>query len=337
MKLSIIMPVFNAESTLKRSIASFQELSKQLNDVTLWVIDDCSTDGSLKLLQDIAESDININILINEKNIGPGPSRNIALEKINLGYIGFIDSDDEIIPHQYYKSFVTGAKKSVELITCNGWVFKNGVDNPRYDFHRLTYNNHEIVRKCLRGEFDGSVIFSIYSASLVQKHNLRFSAGFYEDIPFSYAAMMLSSKLFISNSYSYRKINRQGSIINTVSKMHLQGLLRSPIAVQNTIINNFLSNYPEFQEDFSYGMHGYIASAIISVLLNGGSDRNKIYLLQYLRDLIRFNNDIDNMSMRSSTSKDILTRSFLEIKHEFTSDILVEISLLYKNLFKIVP
>ena len=331
------MPVFNAESTLKRSIASFQELSKHLNDVKLWVIDDCSTDGSFKLLLDIAKTDKNIKVLRNKTNIGPGLSRNIALEEINLGYIGFIDSDDEVIPHQYYESFVTGAKKSAELITCNAWVFKNGVDNPRYDFHRLTYNNHKIVRKCLRGDFDGSVIFSIYAASLIQKHNLQFSAGYYEDIPFSYAAMMLSSKIFISNLYSYRKINRQGSIINTVSKVHLKGLLRSAIAVQNTAIDNYMSNYPEFQEDFSYGMHGYIASAIISVLLNGGSDSNKIYLLHYLKDMIRTNEDIYNMPARSFTSKDILTRSFLEIKHEFTSDILVELSLLYKKLFKILP
>ena len=70
MKLSIIMPVFNAESTLKRSIASFQELSKHLNDVKLWVIDDCSADGSFKLLLDIAKTDKNIKVLRNKTNIG---------------------------------------------------------------------------------------------------------------------------------------------------------------------------------------------------------------------------------------------------------------------------
>jgi glycosyltransferase involved in cell wall biosynthesis len=57
------MPAFNAEASLKKSIASFQELAKQVNGATLWVIDDCSTDGSLDLVESIAKGDKNINIL----------------------------------------------------------------------------------------------------------------------------------------------------------------------------------------------------------------------------------------------------------------------------------
>jgi glycosyltransferase involved in cell wall biosynthesis len=327
------MPMFNALESVKRSIASFQELSKLLDDVDLWIIDDCSTDGSFQLVQDIANGDKNIKLLRNEKNIGPGLSRNIALEKISLGYIGFIDSDDEFISDNYYKSFVNGMKKSAEVITCNALVFKNGIDNPRYDFQRLTSDRHEIVRKCLRGEFDGSVIFSIYSADFVHKHYLRFPNGYYEDIPFSYSALMFSSKIYISNIYSYRKINRDNSIINTITRVHLKGMLRSSIAVKNIAIKNHFSKYDEFMEDFSYGMHGYIASIIISILINGGSDANKENLLQYLKNLISMDEDINNIIKRANTNKDILARKFLEIENEVTLSDVTDLSILYKKLF----
>lgn len=328
------MPVFNAESSLKRSIASFQELAKQLNDVTLWVVDDCSTDNSIDLAESIAGGDKNINILRNKKNIGPGLSRNRALEKITDGYIGFIDSDDELLPEGYHQSFVDGLRKRADFITCNAWVFKDGKDHQRYDFHRLVDDTHEITRKCLRGELDGSVIFSLYSTDLINKHGLRFPAGYYEDIPFSYTAMMLSTKRHISDARSYRKFDREGSIVNSVSKVHIQGLLNSCVAVKNATIKKHLSDYPEFQEDFIYGLYGYIAHALISVLENGQSDAAQIILLESLRDQIDATNDIGDIAPRFETKKDKLASGFLEIKQESISVVFKEISLLYKKLFK---
>lgn len=328
------MPAFNAASSLKKSITSFQELAKEVNDASLWIIDDCSTDGSLDLVESIAESDENINILRNEKNIGPGLSRNRALEKITDGYIGFIDSDDEILPQEYYKSFVDGVKKEADFITCNAWVFKNGEDHQRYDFHRLIDDTRQITRKCLRGELDGSVIFSLYSVDLINEHRLRFPVGFYEDIPFSYNAMMMSTKRHISDAKSYRKFNREGSIVNSISKVHIEGLLNSCISVKNATIIHHLSNYPEFQEDFIYGLYGYLAHALISILENGGSDVNQMILLEHLRDQINILCDINDISIRSHTKKDKLVSYFLDAKYAPTSLILKEISLLYKKLFK---
>lgn len=331
------MPAFNAVSSLKRAIVSFQELAKYLEDITLWVIDDCSTDGSHDLIQEIAKYDKNIRILRNEKNIGPGLSRNKALEKITDGYIGFIDSDDEILPEGYLQSFSEGVKKQADLITCNAVIFRNGENQQRYDFQRLVDDTHEITRKCLRGELDGSVIFSLYSVDLLNKNKLRFPEGFYEDIPFSYSAMMLSTKRHISDASSYRKFNRERSIVNSISKVHIQGLLQSSLTVRNATVDYNLHNYPEFHEDFLYGLYGYVAHALISILENESSDTNRIILLDFLRNQIYMMFDINNLPTRSQTKKDKLVSCFLEIKHEPTFTILNNISSIHKKLFKNNP
>ena len=57
--------------------------------------------------------------------IGPGLGRNLALDKVNEGFVGFLDADDEIIPDNYYKAFKEGFLKGADWITFNGWTEKN--------------------------------------------------------------------------------------------------------------------------------------------------------------------------------------------------------------------
>ena len=90
------MPVYNSVNTVNKSIASFKKLSEISNfNCRLFIVDDCSTDQSNMMIDEIIKSDENINFIQNNKNIGPGLSRNKALEKIRSGYVGFLDSDDE--------------------------------------------------------------------------------------------------------------------------------------------------------------------------------------------------------------------------------------------------
>lgn len=88
---SVIMPVYNAEKTLSRSIESV--LNQNIKDFELIIVNDGSTDDSLSIIEFYLNTNNNI-ILINQKNSGPGIARNNGISNSHGEYICFLDADD---------------------------------------------------------------------------------------------------------------------------------------------------------------------------------------------------------------------------------------------------
>lgn len=88
---SVIMPVYNAEKTLNKSIQSV--LNQSMNDFELITINDGSTDKSLLILELFSKENSNIRI-INQSNLGPGIARNKGITVATGKYIAFLDADD---------------------------------------------------------------------------------------------------------------------------------------------------------------------------------------------------------------------------------------------------
>lgn len=92
-KVSIIMPVYNAEKYLGEAIESV--LNQIYEDFELLLIDDMSTDSSKKICMEYSKKDKRIALLENNSEChGPGPTRNIGLDYATGEYIYFMDSDD---------------------------------------------------------------------------------------------------------------------------------------------------------------------------------------------------------------------------------------------------
>ena len=94
-KVSIIMPVYNAEKYLCEAIESV--LKQTYADFELLLINDMSTDNSKQICIEYAKRDRRIVLLENNsESHGPGPTRNIGLEHASGEYIYFMDADDWI-------------------------------------------------------------------------------------------------------------------------------------------------------------------------------------------------------------------------------------------------
>lgn len=89
--ISIIMPVYNAEEYIDDAIQSV--LSQTYSNWELILVDDCSTDNSVKIINKYL-SDTRIKLLMNKVNSGPAVARNKALDNASGDYITFLDSDD---------------------------------------------------------------------------------------------------------------------------------------------------------------------------------------------------------------------------------------------------
>lgn len=97
MKISIVVPCFNEIETIKEITSKIvNTLNKYQYEIL--VIDDCSTDGSFKILNEIQSNNKNIKILSNSKNLGKGASLRKGFEEATGEIICIQDADLEYDP-----------------------------------------------------------------------------------------------------------------------------------------------------------------------------------------------------------------------------------------------
>jgi len=90
--VSIIMPYFKKEKHVFNSVKSV--LNQSHENLEIIIIDDEINEKSSKILKEISNLDSRIKLIVNEKNLGAGESRNKAIESAKGEYIGFCDCDD---------------------------------------------------------------------------------------------------------------------------------------------------------------------------------------------------------------------------------------------------
>ena len=93
MKLSIIIPVYNAEKYLDKCMKSIFDNIENSFEVIL--INDGSKDNSLKIIKELMKKYKNIELIDNSNN-GVSYSRNLGIKKAKGNYIMFVDADDEL-------------------------------------------------------------------------------------------------------------------------------------------------------------------------------------------------------------------------------------------------
>jgi teichuronic acid biosynthesis glycosyltransferase TuaG len=92
--ISIITPVFNREELIIECIQSVQK--QKYKNYEHIVIDDCSSDGTWKIVESFAKKDKRIVLIKSKENSGgkPGKVRNIGIKKAKGAFVAFLDSDD---------------------------------------------------------------------------------------------------------------------------------------------------------------------------------------------------------------------------------------------------
>ena len=91
--LSIIIPLYNNEDTLGRSVESV--LMQNIDDCEIIIVDDGSTDKSGAIADEWARKDYKITVL-HKNNGGPSEAKNYGLDAVKGDYVAFVDSDDEL-------------------------------------------------------------------------------------------------------------------------------------------------------------------------------------------------------------------------------------------------
>ena len=117
--VSVILPVYNAESTIIKAIESVRNQTYGAENFEIIIINDGSSDGSEVLISDYQKNHPELNIVIkNQVNKGVSAARNTALQVATGDYIALLDSDDEWLPKKVERQiyFLEDEKLGIDFL-----------------------------------------------------------------------------------------------------------------------------------------------------------------------------------------------------------------------------
>lgn len=243
-KLSIIIPIYNVGSYIKRCINSI--LNQSFKEIEIIVINDASTDNTDLIIQELL---INhpINYIKLPENKGAGNARNIGLGISNGQYISFIDGDDWI-DSNYYNIMISSIEKTGSDIAVSGTKTEFGssfesIIRYKYDYENVITNEFAInllSRVYSQDSYITPIVCSkIFKSSLLKDNNLLFAENsFSEDDIFTFLSFVHAKSIVIVPNTYYHYYQRQNSITHTFSKKHIDDLVNSFIQLRSLLNNS---------------------------------------------------------------------------------------------------
>lgn len=162
MLVSIITPCYNAEKYIMQTIESV--LLQTYPYWELIIVDDCSTDNSVKIIEKFAQKDGRIKLFKLENNSGPAVAKNCGIKFARGRYIAFLDADDLWLPEKLEKQIDFMNKEKLAMTYSSYFIIdrNNNVIGIRKSPNVLTY------KKNLKSNFVGNLT-GIYDTLLVGK------------------------------------------------------------------------------------------------------------------------------------------------------------------------
>ena len=214
-RFTVAISAYNIESYVKRAIDSV--LNQTFTDYELLVIDDCSKDNTVQII----EESLNGKgiILKTIKNSGTAAaSRNIAIDNAQGEYLLFLDGDDELYSKDTLKEIDELIKDNTYDIVYLGYENVGRSEN----YYRISTKENSTREARLICDESFSVSSKVWNVEFLRNNNIRFKEGmYYEDELFSIKSNILS-KVTTYGEFAIFKYhrNREGSVMTkpTVKK-----------------------------------------------------------------------------------------------------------------------
>ena len=231
-KLSVIIPVHNAEKYLNETLDSV--LGQDIKDLEVICVDDASTDGSVALIKERQKKDSRIILLQNEENQFAGYCRNRGLEIAQGEYVHFLDADDIVEQGAYQKYYDLAKAADADLIKGCASCFDNETgeisDTPLFALSNVPENAFDKVLTFSQKPDVFSHISvvpwnGIYKRSFLMEKELRFNhLVCVNDRSFYSEAVFAASRIWLTHDKIVRyRINNGASLVgNRARNFHCE-------------------------------------------------------------------------------------------------------------------
>lgn len=219
-KVSIVIPVYNTEKYLKECMNSV--LKQTLSAIEIICIDDGSTDGSLRILNEYASQDKRVKV-ITRKNGGYGSAVNMGIRLSEGEYIGIVEPDDYIGKEMYQTLYAAATQYELDVVSSDPLRFYGEGENCISERYAV-YRNPNLYAKvfhpkeggeALQGQFLNQA--GLFRRDFLIEHEITLNetpGAAFQDRGFCFLTLVYAERMMVLplTFYHYRQDNPNSSI-----------------------------------------------------------------------------------------------------------------------------
>lgn len=171
--ISVVIPMKNRASTILRAVRSAQIQAGPF-ETEILVVDDGSTDESIKIVKDLIADDNRIRLLVNDRTPGAPGARNTGISASKGAYVALLDSDDEFLAGKLERQLLQLSKNSGAVACFSRFNYIYSAERIKPGTLGLPFNVEQLFRSNVLGGC---------SSALIRMDSLRSICGFREGLP----------------------------------------------------------------------------------------------------------------------------------------------------------
>ena len=254
MKISVIIIAYNIEEYIERCLKSV--LMQSLSEIEIIIINDGSTDNTLKIINELVINDSRVKI-INKKNSGIIEARKSGIEIASGEYILFVDGDDWLELNACDRLYEIATENNLDLIIYNAfWVYKD-----KKDSYSIIKNKESIKLDPLKNLFLGKIIPAMWGKLIKREFLNKFNIDYPNKISYGEDLATVSSllinkpKIDILNECLYNYYQRENSITNMVSNKFLD-IIEAINFIELQLKEKNI--YDKYKKEFEYMLYNHL-------------------------------------------------------------------------------
>ena len=199
--VSVVVPVYNGEKTISETILAIINQSHKLIEII--VVDDCSSDKTWSILQDLQKKIFTIKLFRNQTNLGVSYSRNLGLQNSNYDFIAFCDADDIFEKEKIEKQLSFMLYHDVKFSYTGFYRFKDNLNYrrtvipPKVCTRKYLYHNTIVVTSTV-----------MYNKNYFNHH--KFRDFYYDDFVFWLDLLESVDAYGLSEPLTFYRVSKTG-------------------------------------------------------------------------------------------------------------------------------
>lgn len=334
-KITVIIPTYNAEKYLIKSVNSVINQSFNFENIELIIVDDSSTDNTKTIIKDLSEKYENIIPFFLKENTGsPSTPRNIGIKLSSTDYIMFLDNDDFYHSKMCEKMYSAIKEYNVDVVICRyAKVINSRCEKPSSFLDKYDNIIIESINECsdlMTSDFPTMIWNKIFRKEVMIKNSIQFpEKELYEDTYFSTKFYLNAKGIVLLNDffgyfYTIRK-NNDKSTSHTFTKKNIikqqEGLFK---------IFSLIKDMPQFKTLKNEMLVGWTKLFLLTDL----NKEDRIILLKKIKPYYKaykINTKLNVISLPFN----ILINMGIKI-FAINSNFVIIVSMIYKFLNKIL-
>lgn len=276
MKISVIIPAYNSSKFIKRVVTSV--LLQTYENFELVIVDDCSTDNTVELVESFTDN--RIKIVKHQQNTGAGVARQSGLKAATGEFIMFIDSDDYVkddfleqcvaLQKQHnsdivYTSFTIQYPQLFQTLSAGDFIMEKEATLQLYYTNQIKFLTGKLIRKSLCDKIEWS--------------NNRIG----EDVQTLYFLMYEAERVRSSSYTGYLHVFREGSLLANKPQLYCAcGSLNAEIDIIEFLKDKGNQKLLDFQLKNWINSYNQIKNLNLTQLQEGCSANEKKVVKQWI-------------------------------------------------------